>query len=57
MAQKYKKESKLDWILSQAVRKIDTYTAKMTDEECERGRKVLLDLIIAIIEFQVRNAQ
>ena len=55
VAQKYNKESKLEWILSQAVRKIDTYTSRMTDDECERSRKVLLDLIISIIEFHVNN--
>ena len=57
VAQRYKKESKFEWILNQAVRKIDSYTAKMTDDECERSRKVLLSLIIAIIEFQVNGAQ
>ena len=28
----------------------------MADAECERGRKVLLDLIIAIVEFQIQHS-
>ncbi len=52
MAKKYKKDdNKFEWIFTQAVKKVSSYTLKMDDHECERARKVLLDLVIAIIEF------
>ncbi len=52
VAKKYKKdENKFEWIFTQAIKKVNTYTMKMDDSECERSRKVLLDLVIAIIEF------
>ena len=50
VAKKYKKDkSKFDWLFTQAIKKVSGYTSKMNDDECERSRKVLLDLIIAII--------
>ena len=52
VAKKYKKDdNKFEWIFTQAIKKVSTYTQKMDDCECERSRKVLLDLVIAIIEF------
>jgi hypothetical protein len=51
VAKKYKKENKFEWLFLQAIKKVDGYTSKMTAEECEAARKVILDLIIAIIEF------
>lgn len=58
VAKKYKKdENKFEWIFTQAIKKVSIYTQKMDTDECERARKVLLDLVIAIIQFQVDQQQ
>lgn len=50
MAEKYQKGgSKFEWLFTQAIKKVNTYTSKMNADECERARKVLIDLIIAIL--------
>ena len=51
MAEKYNKSSRYEWIFTQAIKKINNYSKKMSDIQCEKSRKVLIDLMMAIIEF------
>jgi hypothetical protein len=55
VADRYNKSSKYEWIFTQAVKKINPYSQKMNDDECERSRLILIDLMMAILEFQMNQ--